>query len=105
MVGLENEVEAAFLNPRLYPHQVERLEVEESHISTVFLTGPFVYKVKKPVNLGFLDFSTLEKRRFFCEREVLLNQRLSHGIYLQVVALTREPWGYSLNGTGEHIEY
>jgi aminoglycoside phosphotransferase family enzyme/predicted kinase len=105
MAALENEVEAAFLDPRLYPHQVERLEVEETHISKVFLTGPFVYKVKKPVNLGFLDFGTLEKRRFFCERELLLNQRLSRGVYLEVVALTRDPEGYSLNGTGEHLEY
>lgn len=105
MDTLQPEVEAAFRDPGLYPHRVERLEVEESHISKVFLTGPFVYKVKKPVALGFLDFSTLQKRRFFCEREVFLNQRLSHGVYLEVVAVTREPGGCSLNGPGEHLEY
>ncbi|MFP3871036.1 MAG: AAA family ATPase [Syntrophobacteria bacterium] len=105
MNTLQPEVEAAFRDPEFYPHQVEGLEVEESHISKVFLTGPFVYKVKKPVDLGFLDFSTLEKRRFFCEREVFLNQRLSHGVYLEVVTVTGEPGGCSLNGPGEHLEY
>jgi hypothetical protein len=105
MDTLPPEIEAAFRDPGFYPHEVARLEVEESHISKVFLTGPFVYKVKKPVALGFLDFSTLEKRRFFCEREVFLNQRLSHGVYLEVVAVTREPDGCSLNGPGERLEY
>ena len=57
---------AALQNPALYDHPVERFEVVEMHISWVLLTGPYTYKIKKPVDLGFLDFSTLEKRRFFC---------------------------------------
>jgi aminoglycoside phosphotransferase family enzyme len=59
---------AALQDPTLYDHPVERFEVVETHISWVLLTGPYAYKIKKPVDLGFLDFSTLEKRRFFCGR-------------------------------------
>jgi len=99
------EIEAAFLKPSLYPHAVEEIFCCETHISKVFLTGGYAYKVKKPVNFGFLDFSTLEKRRHFCEREVLLNQRLSHNIYLGVVAVTRKAGGYELDGPGEVVEY
>jgi aminoglycoside phosphotransferase family enzyme len=60
-----------------YPYPVEMVEVRHTHISVVFLADPFAYKVKKPVNLGFLDFSTLERRRQFCEEEVRLNRRLA----------------------------
>lgn len=98
-------LDAALGSPAIYPHAVEKIEVEETHISRVFLTGSFVYKVKKPVDFGFLDFSTLEKRQHWCEQEVLLNQRLSHGVYLEVVRITREPMGFSLNGQGEPAEY
>ena len=72
-----------------YPHPVEAVEVRQTHISVVFLAGPFAYKIKKPVNLGFLDFSTLEKRRHFCEEEVRLNRRLAPAVYLGVVPITR----------------
>ena len=78
---------AALLDPRAYPHPVERVELIETHISWVFLAGDRVYKVKKPVNLGFLDFTTLERRRFCCEEEVRLNRRLTHDVYLGVVEL------------------
>ena len=69
-------------DPRTYPDPVERVELIETHISWVFLAGDWVYKVKKPVDLGFLDFTTLERRRFFCEEEVRLNQRLTRDVYL-----------------------
>jgi aminoglycoside phosphotransferase family enzyme/predicted kinase len=98
-------LDAALRDPSLYPHPVTGIEVEETHISKVFLTGPFVYKVKKPVDFGFVDFSTPEKRRHWCGEELLLNQRLSHGVYLEVVSITKEPLGFALNGTGEPIEY
>src|SRR3954447_9219547 len=75
--------------PEAYPQAVPRVEVLQTHISAVFLAGPFVYKVKKPVNLGFLDFSTLEMRRHFCEEEVRLNRRLAPEVYLAVVPITR----------------
>ena len=83
-------VELALSDPTFYPHPVGKIEIEETHISKVFLTGDFVYKVKKPVNLGFLDFTSLEKRRHYCEQEVLLNQRLSHQVYLEVATITLE---------------
>jgi aminoglycoside phosphotransferase family enzyme/predicted kinase len=99
------EIELALRNPSFYPHYVKTIEIEETHISKVFLTGDFVYKLKKPVDLGFLDFTTLEKRHHYCEQEVLLNQRLSHQIYLDVVAITLEQRGYALNGLGQPVEY
>jgi aminoglycoside phosphotransferase family enzyme/predicted kinase len=78
---------AALTDPGIYPHAVDRVELVETHISWVFLAGDRVYKVKKPVNLGFLDFTTLERRRFFCEEEVRLNRRLTHDVYMGVVEL------------------
>jgi len=82
---------SALLEPRAYPHPVESCELIETHISWVILTGEFAYKIKKPVNLGFLDFSTLEKRLFYCREELRLNRRLAAGIYLDVVAITGAP--------------
>ncbi len=96
---------SALSNPDFYPHKVTAIEVEETHISRVFLTGDFVYKIKKPVDFGFLDYTTLEKRRRYCEQEVLLNNRLSENVYLDVVSITEEPTGYTLNGSGKPVEY
>jgi len=98
-------LDAALRDPAIYPHPVVKIEVEETHISKVFLTGLFVYKVKKPVDFGFVDFSTLAKRRHWCEQEVQLNRRLSHGVYIEVVEITREPEGFALGGKGEPVEY
>ena len=75
-------------DPRCYPHPVDRLHVVETHISWIVLTGPYAYKIKKPVNLGFLDFSTLAARRFYCDEELRLNRRLAADLYLDVVAIT-----------------
>ena len=72
----------ALLNPALYDHPVLNIQLIETHISWVILTGPYAYKIKKPVNLGFLDFSTLEKRKYYCEEELRLNRRLAPEIYL-----------------------
>jgi len=91
--------------PEAYPFPVERIDVEETHISLVFLAGEYVYKVKKPVNFGFLDFSTLEQRRFFCEQEVLLNQRLTDGVYLGVVPIARIGSHLRVEAPGEVVEY
>ncbi len=71
----------------------------------MFLTKNTVYKIKKPVNFGFLDFSTLEKRKFFCEKELQLNRRLCPDMYLQVVRITRQNGKYKIGGTGETVEY
>ena len=75
------------LAARCYPHEVDAVECIETHISTVLLAGAYAYKIKKPVDLGFLDFSTLALRRRFCEEELRLNRRLAPGLYLDVVAV------------------
>jgi uncharacterized protein len=88
-----------------YPHGPAEVRVIQTHISWVFIASPFVFKVKKPVNLGFLDFSTLEKRRFFCQREVELNRRLAPEIYLDVVPIYKAATGFSFDAKGEIVEY
>jgi aminoglycoside phosphotransferase family enzyme/predicted kinase len=79
--------------PGAYPYPVDKVYIMQTHISIVFLAGDKVYKVKKPVDFGFLDFTTLEKRKWFCEEELRLNRRLSPGTYLKVVAVTQGPDG------------
>lgn len=95
----------ALLDPRRYDHPVEGVELIETHISWVLLAGEYAYKIKKPVDLGFLDFSTLPKRKHFCEEELRLNRRLAPQIYLAVVAITGTADDPRLGGTGEAIEY
>jgi aminoglycoside phosphotransferase family enzyme/predicted kinase len=95
----------AMENPDFYPHPVKTVEQRETHISKVFLTGDYVYKIKKPVNLEFLDFTTLEKRRFYCHQEVILNHRLTRDVYLGVVAITFKDGEYHLDGPGDPVEY
>jgi aminoglycoside phosphotransferase family enzyme len=96
----------AFWDPHFYPHSVSRVQRVDTHISAVFLTGSWVYKLKKPVNFEFLDFTSLSARRHFCDREVKLNQRLSQGIYVGVEAVCRDEEGrLSLGGTGQPVEY
>ena len=75
------------LQAHAYPHEVGKVERIETHISTVLLAGKFAYKIKKPVNLGFLDFSTLQLRRHYCEEELRLNRRLAPRLYLEVVGI------------------
>lgn len=94
------------LLPESYPHLVDRqVELLQTHISFVIIAGEYVYKWKKPVSFGFVDFSTQAKRKFFCEREVYLNRRLCPEIYLQTVPLCREGQSFHLHGTGEIVEY
>jgi aminoglycoside phosphotransferase family enzyme len=71
----------------------------------VFLTGDVVYKIKKPVDMEFLDFTTLDQRRYFCRREVELNRRLTRDVYLDVVAVTCEDERCGLDGPGQSVEY
>jgi aminoglycoside phosphotransferase family enzyme/predicted kinase len=92
-------------SPDFYPHPPGQVTHLQTHISDVFLAGDVVYKIKKPVNLGFLDFTTLEKRAGFCSEEVRLNQRLTSGIYLGVETITRDKDGFRLNGTGRPVEH
>src|SRR4029450_6985801 len=96
----------AFLeSPETYPHGPTEVRVIQTHISWVFITSPFVFKVKKPVNLGFLDFSTLDKRRYFCQREVELNKRVGAEIYLGVVPIYTTACSLSFEEHAEIAEY
>jgi aminoglycoside phosphotransferase family enzyme len=100
-----SSLQKALLNPEIYPDRPPVIKSIETHISLLFLTGNHVYKLKKPVDFGFLDFTSLEKRKFFCEQEVKLNRRLSPAIYLGVVRITRQGDGIRLEGKGEPMEY
>ena len=90
--------------PEAYPENPGKIELIQTHISLVFLTERYVYKVKKDVDFGFLDFSTLEKRRYFCEKELLLNRRLCPEIYLEVVPINKSEI-LEVGGKGETVEY
>ncbi len=91
--------------PEFYPHAAKAVDIRETHISMVFLAGEFVYKIKKPLQLEFLDFSTLEKRRYYCFQEVLLNRRLAPNVYLGVLPITHHNGIYRLDGIGMPVEY
>ncbi|PSB04551.1 adenylyl-sulfate kinase, partial [filamentous cyanobacterium Phorm 46] len=85
------------LQPAFYPHRVtEPVQLIQTHASFVFLTGDYTYKIKKPVNFGFLDYSTLEKRQHFCTQELLMNQRTAPEIYLEVLPIVQ---------TGDSFEF
>jgi uncharacterized protein len=88
-----------------FPEKPATVDLRQTHISIVAIAPPHVYKFKKPVDFGFVDFSTLEKRRYFCEAEVRLNQRLSHDVYLGVVPITRRHGSLHFGGDGPAIEY
>lgn len=96
---------AALLRPQAYPHAVDDVVLRETHISWVFLTGRFAYKVKKPVQTPFLDFSTLELRRTYCEEEVRLNQRMAPDLYLDVAPITGTVEAPHVGGDGKPMEF
>ena len=100
----QKQVVEALLNPQAYPEEPGKTELIQTHISFVFVTEKFVYKMKKAVNFGFLDFSTLDKRRFFCEKELELNRRLCPDVYLEVVPINKSNQ-IKIKGSGETIEY
>ena len=95
----------ALQNPAIYGHSVENLSLIETHISWVILTGTYVYKIKKPVDFGFLDFSTLTKRKYYCDEELRLNRRFAPELYLQVVTISGDINLPQINGTGAVLEY
>jgi len=95
----------ALCDPGRYPHAVESVQVLETHISWVLLTGPFAYKIKKPVNLGFLDFSRLEQRSFYCREELRLNRRFAPQLYLDVIPIGGTPENPCLSATENVFEY
>lgn len=101
----QNRLIAALSDPGHYPHPVSEVEHVETHISHVVLAGRKAYKIKKPVSLGFLDFSTVDRRRFFCQEELRLNRRLAPELYEEVVAITGSPSAPELGGPGQPFEY
>ena len=104
-VRSQSRLVEALHDPACYPHPMQPIRIIETHISIVVLTGPFAYKIKKPVDLGFLDFTTLEKRRLYCDEELRLNSRFAPEIYLDVVRICGTPQTPRIGGTGEVIEY
>jgi len=94
------------LNPAHLPDRTERLCLIQTHISLVLLADEFVYKIKKPVNFGFLDFSTLKKRRYYCHQEIILNRRLSKDTYIGVLPVIYDDKVYRMGiGKGRAVEY
>jgi aminoglycoside phosphotransferase family enzyme/predicted kinase len=93
------------MTPEAYPERVKRIRMLETHVSYLFFTGKTVYKVKKPVDYGFLDFTTLEKRHFYCLQEVALNSRISPQVYLGVVPICEQDGSLKIEGTGPTVEY
>jgi hypothetical protein len=93
------------LDAAAFPHPVTRFQLKQTHVSWVVLTGPFAYKIKKPVRYEFIDASTLERRRFLCEEELRLNRRLAPDLYAGVAAITSENGHVSVGGHGETVEY
>jgi aminoglycoside phosphotransferase family enzyme len=100
----QKQVVQALMKPEAYDEDPGGIELVQTHISFVFLTRNFVYKVKKAVNFGFLDFTTLEKRRFFCEKELELNKRLCGDMYMEVVPINKSD-AIKIKGEGKTVEY
>ena len=89
--------------PEFYPHRPEHIELIQTHISYIFLAGDYVYKVKKAVDFDFLDFTTIERRRFYCNEELRLNRRLAPDVYLDVLEISEDGKGNIVLGKGERI--
>lgn len=99
------DISRALLSPEAYPHRPERIEVLQTQMSLLFLTGDYVYKVKKSVDLGYLDYTTLEKRHHFCRQELELNRRLCPHAYLAVVPIVERGGKLYVEGQGRIVEY
>jgi len=99
------ELIQGLLEPAAYPYPVGKVELVQTHISYVLLAGDFVYKIKKPVDFGFLDFTTLPKRRYYCRQEVILNRRLCPEAYLEVVPVAWQDGRLRLEGRGKAVDY
>jgi aminoglycoside phosphotransferase family enzyme/predicted kinase len=102
---LQSNLYELLKNPSVYGKENSSVNIIQTHISFVVLTDLYAYKIKKPVNFGFLDFSTLEKRKHFCEEEIRLNKRLCPDIYLDVVTLNLQDKSLKINGPGKIVDY
>lgn len=95
----------ALLQRTSYPEMPRDIRLLQTQMSFVFLTGTHAYKIKKPLDFGFADFTSLEKRRYFCHQEVELNRRLCPEIYLGVVEITEDSGKFRIGGAGRTVEY
>jgi len=106
---MQDELQAAIVsflkNGANYPHATQEVRHVETHISHVFLTGEYAYKLKKAVKFDFLDFSTLERRKHFCFEELRLNSRFAPDLYLEVLSVNRTGDTFSIGGPGEVVDY
>ena len=102
---LDSTLIESLLRPEAYDHAVDSIEVIETHISWVILTGPFAYKIKKPVKLDFLDFRELSSRLFYCEDELRLNRQWAPDIYIDVVPISARSGQPRVGGDGPAVEY
>jgi uncharacterized protein len=102
----QSKLVEAMRRPEFYPQRAEEVEFIQTHISYVFIVGDFVYKVKKPLDFGFLDFTSLDKRKYYCHEELRLNRRLAPHTYLEVVEIWEDAEGHFALATGNRvIEY
>lgn len=103
--GRRESLVEAMMKPAFYPRMPVEVTHEETHISHLFFVGNLVYKIKKPVRFSFLDFSTLQRRRFYLQQELQLNRRLAPSVYLGVMPIAFEEYGWRLGGWSEPQEY
>jgi len=102
---MQQSILKSLQKPDAYPEPTDSVRLLQTHVSFLFITDNFVYKIKKPVDFGFLNFTTVDRRRFFCSEEVRLNRRLCPEIYLGVVELRESPSGANFRGEGNVIDY
>src|SRR6266567_6185197 len=102
---MEQRTLKSLLKPSAYPEPTTSVHLVQTHVSFIFITDAFVYKIKKPVDFGFLNFSTLDRRRFYCNEEVRLNRRLCPDIYLGVVEVRETAGGAMIDGEGTIVDY
>ena len=94
------------LKNKAYPDVASEGELIETHISWVILSENFAFKIKKPIQYSFLSFSTLEKRKFYCEKELDLNERLTENVYLEVVPIRFYDGKWTIEGkVGKIVDY
>lgn len=102
---MEQRLIRSLMKPSAYPESTGSVQLVQTHVSFIFLTDVYAYKIKKPVDFGFLNFSTLDRRRFYCNEEVRLNRRLCPDIYLGVVEVRETTEGAAFQGNGKVMDY
>ena len=100
----QHEIIEAFKKPKTYENNPRKIDLIQTHISFIFLTDKFAYKIKKAVNFGFLDFGSLTKRKKFCEKELRINKKLCKEMYLEVVPINKSDI-IKIKGEGKTVEY